>query len=128
MSGAMIAVHAAVAANAARAKIADAFRLKDATAPERAVPLDQLGVIVDEKVLGEFIDSGVIRGVDSRGRLTVIGDELRLPKAYYFDEVTFLASRDNKKQSAQVRRSLLIGLAIALGLLGAGLVAVFVQR
>jgi hypothetical protein len=128
VSAAMIAVHAAVAANAARAKIADAFRLKDATAPERAVPLDQLGVTIDEKVLGEFIDSGVIRGVDSRGRLTVIGDELRSPKAYYFDEVTFLASRDNKKQSAQVRRSLLIGLAIAFGLLGAGLVAVFVQR
>ena len=130
MSGAMIAVHAAMAAaaaEAARAKIADAFRLKDATAPERAVPLDQLGVTVDEKVLGELIDSGVIRGVDSRGRLTVIGDDLRLPKAYYFDEVTFLASRDNKKQSAQVR-SLLIGLAIAFGLLGAGLVAVLVQR
>ena len=127
MSGAMIAVHAAVAANAARAKIADAFRLKDATAPERAVPLDQLGVAIDEKVLGEFIDSGVIRGVDSRGRLTVIGDELRLPKAYYFDEVTFLASRDGKKQSAQVR-PVLIALAIALGLLGAGLVAMLVQR
>ena len=127
MSGAMIAVHAAVAANAARSKIADAFRLKDATAPERAVPLDQLGVTIDEKVLGEFIESGVIRGVDSRGRLTVIGDELRPPKAYYFDEVTFLASRDNKKQSAQAR-SLLIAGALALALLGAGLVAILVQR
>lgn len=127
MSGAMIAVHAAVAANAARAKIADAFRIKGATAPERAVPLDQLGVTIDEKILREFIDSGVIRGVDSRGRLTVIGDELRSPKAYYFDEVTFLAGRDNKKQSAQVR-SLLIGLAIVLGFLGAGLVAMLVQR
>ncbi len=125
MSGAMIAVHAAVAAEAARAKIADAFRLRDATAPERAVPLDQLGVTIDEKVLGEFIDSGVIRGVDSRGRLTVIGDEVRPPKAYYFDEVTFLASRDNKKQSAQVR-TLLIGLALCL--IGAGLVAVIVLR
>ena len=127
MSGAMIAVHAAVAAEAARAKITDAFRAKNATAPERAVPLDQLGVAIDEKALGEFIDSGVIRGVDSRGRLTVIGDELRQPKAYYFDEATFLASRDNRKQSAQVR-TLLIGLALALGLLGAGLVAVLVQR
>ena len=127
MSGAMIAVHAAVAAEAARTKIADAFRLKDATAAERAIPLDQLGVAIDEKALGEFIDSGVIRGVDSRGRLTVIGDELRQPKAYYFDEATFLASRDNKKQSAQVR-TLLIGLALALGLIGAGLVAVLVQR
>ena len=127
MSGAMIAIHAAAAADAARATIADAFRLKGATAPERAVPLDQLGVAIDEKALGEFIDSGVIRGVDSRGRLTVIGDELRQPKAYYFDEATFLASRDNKKQSAHVR-TLLIGLALALGLLGTGLVAVLVQR
>lgn len=127
MSGAMIAIHAAVAANAARAKIADAFRLKDATAPERAVPLDELGVAIDENVLGEFIESGVIRGVDSRGRLTVIGDELRSPKAYYFDEVTFLAARDNRKQGAQAR-SVLIALAIALGFLVAGLVAIFVRR
>ena len=127
MSGAMIAVQAAVAANAAREKIADAFRVKGATAPERAVPLDKLGVTIDEKVFGEFIDCGVIRGVDSRGRLTVIGDYVRQPKAYYFDEATFLASRDNEKQSAQVR-SVLIGLALALGLLGAGLVAMLVQR
>ena len=127
MSGAMIAVHAAVAAEAARTKIVDAFRVKNAMAPERAVPLDQLGVDIDERALGEFIDSGVIRGVDSRGRLTVIGDELRQPKAYYFDEATFLASRNNKKQSVQVR-TLLIGLALALCLLGAGLVAVLVQR
>lgn len=127
MSGAMIAVHAAAAAEAARAKIVDAFRLKGATDPERAVPLDQLGVTIEEKALGEYINSGVIRGVDSRGRLTVIGDELRQPRAYYFDEAIFLASRDNKKQSAQVR-TLLIGLALALCLLGAGLVAVLVQR
>ena len=127
MAAAMIAIHAAVAANAARAKIADAFRLKGATAPERAVPLDQLGVTIDEKVLGEFINSGVIRGVDARGRPTIIGDEVRPPKAYYFDEVTFLASRDGRKQSAQVR-PLLIALAIALGLVGAGLVAILVQR
>ena len=127
MSGAMIAIHAAAAANAAREKIADEFRVRGATAPERAIPLDQLGVTIDDNVLREFIDSGVLRGVDSRGRLTVIGDELRPPKAYYFDEVTFLARRDGKKQSAQVR-SVLIALAIALGLLGAGLVALLVQR
>ena len=127
MSGAMIAIHAAAAADAARAAIVDAFRLKGATAPERAVPLDQLGVTIDEKVLGELIDSAVIRGVDSRGRHTVIGDEIRPPKAYYFDEVTFLANRDGKKQSAQVR-TVLIGLALALALIGAGLVAILVQR
>ena len=127
MSGAMIAIHAAAAASAARAKIADAFRLKGATAPERAVPLDQLGAAIDVKVLGEFINSGVIRGVDSRGRLVVIGDELRPPKAYYFDEATHLANQGGKKQSAQVR-SVLIALAIAFGLLGAGLVAMLVQR
>src|SRR5687768_777031 len=127
MSGAMIAIHAAAAANAARAAIADAFRLKGATGPERAVPLDQLGVTIDEKVLGEFIDSGVIRGVDSRGRHTVIGDDISPPKAYYFDEVTFLANHGGKKQRAQLR-SVLIGLAVALGLIGAGLVAILVQR
>ena len=77
MSGAMIAVHAAVAADAARTKIAEAFRVKGATASERAA--------------------------------------------------AFVASRDNNKQSAKVR-TLLIGIALALLLVGVGLVAILVQR
>jgi hypothetical protein len=46
--GAMIAVHAAHAAAQAQARVLDAFRVRNATAPERALPLAELGLSRDQ--------------------------------------------------------------------------------
>ncbi len=67
----MIAVQAATAAKKERARIIDAFRLQQATSPERARPLDELGIPMSDRSLATYIRAGVIRGVDTRGRLAV---------------------------------------------------------
>lgn len=108
MNGALIAAHAANAAAAkSREKVLDAFRMQGATAPERARPLAELGLPNDEKAFGTFIAAGVIRGVDSRGRPTVIGDAVNRTVAYYLDEPAFVAQRDQKTGGPQ-RRVILI--------------------
>ena len=114
MNGAMIAVHAANAAAAkSREKVLDAFRMQGATAPERARSLAELGVANDDKAFGKFVAAGVIRGVDSRGRPTVIGDAVNRTVAYYLDEPAFVAQRDQKTGGSQ-RRALLIMLIVLL--------------
>ena len=79
--GAMLAVHSA-AATEAKKKLVDAFRIRGATAPERALPLPELELTSDDRGLGDLISSGVIRGVDPRGRPTVIGYEEARVAAY----------------------------------------------
>ena len=113
MNGAMIAVHAANAAAAkSRDKVLDAFRTQGATAPERARPLAELGLSNDEQAFGAFVAAGVIHGVDSRGRPTVIGDAVNRTVAYYLDEPAFVVQRDRKSNGTQ-KRALVI-LAIVL--------------
>ena len=114
MNGALIAAHAANAAAAkSRQKVLDAFRMQGATAPERARPLAELGVASDDKAFGKFVAAGVIRGVDSRGRPTVIGDAVNRTVAYYLDEPAFVAQRDRTTGSSQ-RRAVLIMLTVLI--------------
>jgi hypothetical protein len=116
MNGALIAAHAANAAAAkSREKVLDAFRMQGATAPERARPLAELGLPNDEKAFGTFVAAGVIRGVDSRGRPTVIGDAVNRTVAYYLDEPAFVAQRDQKTGGRQ-RRVILIVLLVFLAI------------
>ena len=65
--GAMIAIHAAAAAAKARSDVLDAFRVRGATAPDRARPLYDLGLALDNAALREFFAAGILRGVDARG-------------------------------------------------------------
>ena len=90
----MIAIHAAAAAQKAKTDALDAFRIHGATAPERARPLHDLGLGGDSTAVAELIAAGVVRGVDSRGRLTVLGDIVDRVEGYYLDEVAFIANRD----------------------------------
>jgi hypothetical protein len=92
--GVMVAIHAAAAAQKAKTDALDAFRVHGATAAERARPLRDLGLTLETDAVAKLIESGVVRGVDSRGRLTVLGDSIDRVEGYYLDEVAFIANRD----------------------------------
>ncbi len=122
MNAALIAANAASAAAAkSRQNVLDAFRTHGATAPERARPLAELGIADGDKAFGAFVAAGVIRGVDSRGRDTVLGDAVSRTVAFYLDEPAYVAQRDRKmggKQRKAELVALVIALALALVLLG----------
>ncbi|HVF40333.1 MAG TPA: hypothetical protein VM939_10560 [Gemmatimonadaceae bacterium] len=120
MSGAMIAVHAAVAAKA-RETVLDAFRAQGATEAERARSLAELGVKPDDDALKELISSGIIRGVDARRRPTVIGDDLHRPTAFYLDEVARTADDAGKRRSGSTALKWLAVITIVVALVAAGL-------
>ena len=123
--GAMIAIHAAAAAARARTHALDAFRVRGATAPERARPLVDLGLTADDRALRGLLAEGVVRAVDARGRATVIGDDFARVAGYYLDEAAFVAQRDRGgsggPERARTRARILAVLAAALAALGAGL-------
>ncbi len=115
--GAMIAVSAAKAAAKSRARVIDAFRICGATAPERARPLAQLGLASDDRALVACIASGVIRGVDPRGRPAIIGYEHSRIEGYYLDEGAYMAERDRGGGGLRRSRVALVIVAILLVLL-----------
>ncbi len=121
--GVMVAIHAATtAAAAAKAKTEalDAFRLRGATAPERACRLPELGLAADNHALNELIQTGVIRGVDSRNRLTVLGDSVDRVAGYYLDEAAYIAHRDGKNKTTR-KESVWIAVILLLALAGVAL-------
>ena len=98
----MSVVPAMLAASAARrraqdAAVVDAFRLAGATAPERAQPLDRLG-LVDGEAVARLAGRGVVR-VAERHR-------------YFLDESAVIADR-----SASHGRTPPPGLILVVGLL-----------
>ena len=115
--GAMIAVQAATAAKKERARIIDAFRLQQATSPEWARPLDELGIPMSDRSLATYIRAGVIRGVDTRGRLAVMGHEDTRIGAYYLDESAYIEYRDRSEVGSPGARKAMIWLAVVLLLL-----------
>ena len=122
--GTMVAIHAATAAAAAekaRTRVLDCFRTHDATAPDRARTFRDLGLADQDTAVGELISAGVVRGVDSRGRLTVIGDSVDRVAGYYLDEPAYIAHRD-RKTNADTRKSVIAILAVMLLAAGVALV------
>jgi hypothetical protein len=119
-AGAMIAIHAAAAAAKAKSDALDAFRLKGATAPDRACALYDLGLSADNTALRDLFASGVLRGVDARGRELIAGELSGAGDRFYLDEVAFVAQRDGTSRTARSKQ--LIGIAIGAGLLLFGLV------
>ena len=124
----MIAINAAASAAKARTRVIDAFRLRGATAPERARPLAELGLASDDRALGAYIASGVIRGVDPRGRPAVIGYEHSRIEGYYLDEGAYMAERDRGGGGLRRSRVLLVIVGILLVLLVLPLVFLAIQR
>ena len=121
--GTMVAIHAATAAAAAakaRTKVLDTFRTHDATAPTRARTLAEIGLAADDAV-GKLIEAGVIRPVDSRGRLTLLGDSIDRVAGYYLDEAAYIANRDGAERASS-RKAALIVCAVLVVVAGAALV------
>ena len=120
----MVAIHAATAAAAAekaRTRVLDCFRTHDATAPDRARTFRDLGLADQDTAVGELISAGVVRGVDSRGRLTVIGDSVDRVAGYYLDEPAYIAHRDQKARTDS-RKTALAFIAAMLVAAGVALV------
>lgn len=113
----MVAVHAAQAAAKAREKVVDAFRLRGATAAERALPLNELGLASDDRVVGALVESGVVRGVDRRGRPAVIGYEESRVEGYYLDEAAVISARDRASGSSTRVAVIVLGIVAVLILL-----------
>ena len=111
---ALIAVQAANAAKKERSRIIDAFRLQDATSPDRARPLDELGIPMSDRALATYIRAGVIRGVDTRGRPAVIGHEDARIGAYYLDESAYIEHRNSSETGSPAARRAMVWIAIVL--------------
>ena len=125
--GAWVAIHAATtaaAAEKAKTRVLDCFRSHDATAPDRAQSLVELGLADDDNAVRELLSVGVVRGVDSRGRLTVLGDSIDRVAAYYLDEVAFIAHREAKNRPSSRGTVVAAFIVTALLVLGAALVVV----
>jgi len=125
--GVMIAIHAAVAQKA-RCDALDAFRIHGATAAERARPLRDLGFGDGNTAVAELIASGVIRGVDSRGRLTVLGATIDRVEGYYLDEVAFIANRDGTGRASSGKRLRWVIGALVLVAVGAAIAITAIAR
>lgn len=127
--GAMVAIHAATAAAAAakaKTDVLDAFRVRDATAADRARTLADVGLSIDNKAVQELISAGVIRGVDSRGRLTVLGDSIDRVVGYYLDEPAYITHRDGGTKSSKYQALVIVCSMVFLALV-AILVAVVLR-
>jgi hypothetical protein len=125
--GAWVAIHAATTAAAAakaRTNALDCFRTHDATAPDRARTLTEIGLADDDRAVTELISAGVVRGVDSRGRLTVLGDVDDRVAGYFLDEAAFIAHRDHKAGVSTRSSAIAIYIVAALALVGAALVVI----
>lgn len=128
--GSWVAIHAATTAAAAakaRTHTLDAFRMRDATAPERARRLAELG-LADDRAIRELISAGVVRGVDSHGRLTVLGDSVDRVAGYYLDEAEYIAHRDRAGSGAARWNVVALALGMTVALAVAALVVMMAAR
>jgi hypothetical protein len=99
--GAMIGVIAAASARA-DADLLERFRIAGATAPERAQPLDRLGVSDSPGVTRYLTDGVICRSPSAADR-------------YYLDEVALAAYRRRKRPAMVVAGLVVMGLALILG-------------
>ena len=125
--GAMVAIQATAAAAAAKARtqVLDTFRIQDATAPERARTLAEIGLASDDAAVRDLIAAGVLRGVDARARLTVLGDSIDRVAGFYLDEQAYIAHRDGTSARSS-RQAVLLACSVVLVALGLAALAVII--
>ena len=102
MSGGAVVAAAAAARRRRMQRVLDAFRIADATAPERARSLESLG-LSEAREVAELIESGIV----ARG-----GRDL-----WYLNEGAYIAHRDARR--VRVSRVMVVVLACAVFVLGA---------
>ncbi len=122
MNAAIIAATTASAAAAAKARqnILDSFRLRGATAPDRARTLRELGLDRDMTALDALMKQGIVRGIDHRGRPAVHGEANGRYDGYFLDESAFVAYRDGaaglaQKQAGRFAAIVVAALMVVLG-------------
>jgi hypothetical protein len=103
MSGGAVVAAAAAARRRRLQAVLDAFRIADATAPERARTLASIGT-ADSAELTYLIDSGVVAAGRSQG-------------SWYLNEGAYVAHRDAKR--VHIRRRMVILLGCVVFILGA---------
>lgn len=126
MNAGLIAAQASAAAAKARQNVLDSFRLRGATAPERARTLRELGLDRDMSALDALLKQGVVRGIDNRGRPAEHSESRGRYDGYFLDESAFVAHRDSSHTSSQ--KQAVVVLAIITALLVAVLGAMLVMR
>jgi hypothetical protein len=117
-AGAMVAVHAAMAAQA-RSDVLDAFRVHGATAAVRAKSLVELGITEQASAIELLMHEGCVRSVDHHGRPMVPGDAPADAVRYFLDEAALLAVRD---AGTKQKTSVVLSIGFALLLLAGGAV------
>lgn len=107
--GAVIAAMAAARAQRVR-EVLDAFRLADATAPERALSLDEIGIAAAAEV----------------AMLSEAGIVLQDPRTggWWLSERAYVAHRDRQPKKAM--RTLLLFITITLLIVGIGMIVLLV--
>ena len=111
-TGALLVANAAAGRARRLVAVLDAFRLAGATAPERARPLQQLGLTQSDEVI-------------ALARQHVLVHELATD-GWYLDEAAYIAQRDVRPKRAV--RLLLVFVGIALAIVGVGMVMLIRTR
>jgi hypothetical protein len=110
--GAYVAIAASVRARLTQ-KVIDAFRLADATAPDRARSFEELGVDPRQSIVDDLVRRSVLAHGRRQG-------------TFYVDERGYIAHRDEHRRRS--RLAILLVLAIALAVMGAGLLTALSAR
>jgi hypothetical protein len=110
--GAYVAIAASARARRMQ-KVVDAFRIADATSPERARGFDEVGVDRGQSVVDDLLHRAVLAPGRREG-------------TFYVDERGYIAHRDERRRRA--RLAMLLMVVIALGVMGAGLLAALGAR
>lgn len=121
MNAALIAASASAAAAKARQNVLDSFRLRGATAPDRARTLRELSLDRDMPALDALMKQGIVRGIDHRGRPAVHGEANGRYDGYFLDESAFVAHRDAGASGSQKQAVVLLVVFAALLLVGVAL-------
>jgi hypothetical protein len=108
MGGGAVIAAAAAARRRRVQEVVDAFRVGDATSPDRARPIELLGVAQVSEV-----DDLIADGVLAAGRE---------PGTYYLNEAMYIAARERRVP----RRRMLVAMAILLAVVG-GMLAILAR-
>jgi hypothetical protein len=109
MGGGGAAVAAVAAAHQRRLQtIVDAFRLADATAPDRARSLAQLSLDPNQREMKDLIRDGVLRTGLTADR-------------WYLSEERYIARRSARSRQARIAMFVVLFLALALAIVGISL-------
>ena len=103
--GAVVAAMAAARAQRVR-DVMDAFRLADATAPDRALSLDEIGIAAPAEV-AMLSEAGIVIQDPRTG-------------GWWLSERAYVAHRDQQPKKAV--RTLLVVVLVTLGIVGVGMI------